>query len=126
MTRLENAAQSGGDDARRAPWPDMRSGGNGRSRCRRRRDLQTPREHVHGSPNAKTFFAPLPANVPLPQYTMPSEIDGPALHGVTCGAGGGSGGGLLSNAHLITPVVASMAYIMPMRLQPNTTSFVAA
>ena len=32
------------------------------------------------SPNANSFFAPVPTKVPLPQYTLPSETDGPALH----------------------------------------------
>jgi hypothetical protein len=38
-------------------------------------------QKVHGSPNANTFFGPKPEKVPLPQNTIPSEIDGPALHG---------------------------------------------
>src|SRR5262249_53626377 len=33
------------------------------------------------SPNANTCFGPVPLNVPLPQNTMPSAIDAPALHG---------------------------------------------
>src|SRR5262249_48518285 len=73
----------------------------------------------HGSPNANTFFGPVmpnvaPMKIPLPQNTMPSAIDGPALHGPP-----------LSNDHRTAPLLASMATILPTpgaRLQPNTTS----
>jgi hypothetical protein len=41
---------------------------------------ECPPSKLHGSPNANTFFEPL-VKVPLPQNTMPSEIDAPALHG---------------------------------------------
>src|SRR5262245_21550479 len=47
---------------------------------------------------------------------MPSEIDGPALHGAP-----------LSNDQRMAPVLASIATIFPVaaRLQPNTTSLAA-
>src|SRR6516165_5373976 len=70
-----------------------------------------------GSPNANSFFGPWPEKVPLPQNTMPSEIDAPALHGAP-----------VSYDQRMAPVLAFIATILPMpgaRLQPKTTSFVA-
>src|SRR5262245_11039659 len=56
----------------------------------------------------------MPLKLPLPQYTMPSEMDAPALQGPP-----------LSYDQRIWPVLACIAYIFPPRLQPNTTSLAA-
>jgi hypothetical protein len=50
-------------------------------RERRRDDLAAALGLVAHSPNANTFLGPKPVNVPLPQYTMPSEMEAPAAHG---------------------------------------------
>src|SRR5262245_30301185 len=86
---------------------------------RRRSPAPRSRSQCHGSPNPNTFFGPKPEKVPLPQYTMPSEIDAPAWHGPP-----------LEYDQRIFPVLAFIATITPpvgpgARLQPKTTSFVA-
>src|SRR5262249_43063894 len=90
----------------------------GRARHRRRSPAPRSRSQGHGSPNPNTFFGPEPEKVPLPQYTMPSEIDAPALHGAP-----------LAYDQRMAPVLVFIATISPtpgLRLQPKTPSFVAA
>jgi len=81
------------------------------------RSSATASRQFPGSPNANSFLGPWPEKVPLPQNTMPSEIDAPALHGAP-----------VSYDQRMAPVLAFIATILPMpgaRLQPKTTSFVA-
>src|SRR5262249_16490039 len=75
----------------------------------------TPGSRIFQNPNAYSFFVPVPAKVPFPQNTMPSEIEAPALHMPP-----------LLNDQRMAPVLAFIATIVPMpnaRLQPNTTPF---
>src|SRR5829696_5864342 len=75
----------------------------------------SPRLDAQLRPNANTFLGPNPVKVPVPQKTMPSEIDGPALQAPP-----------LSKDHRGAPVLASSAYMVPRtksRLQPKITPF---